>query len=208
MSYESSVFINCPFDQDYREIFDAIVFSVVRCGFVPKCAYDVEDGSEMRMDTLYKLIQDSKYGIHDISRTELNANGLPRFNMPLELGMFLGCKRFGSGKQKKKICLIMDNDDVAPVTTRYLEFISDLRGQEIKSHGNNVLNSIRHVRNVLNHSYEEGILPSAAIINSEFSQFNIDKGTICNDMQLDIADLQHGDFVYIIYSWIKDNVED
>ena len=42
-------------------------------------------------------------GIHDISRTESSGKPrLPRFNMPLELGMFLGAKQYGDGQQKDK----------------------------------------------------------------------------------------------------------
>ena len=49
------------------------------------------------------MIADCRYGIHDISRTELDRDsGLPRFNMPLELGIFLGAKRFGAEEQKRK----------------------------------------------------------------------------------------------------------
>jgi hypothetical protein len=44
---------------------------------------------------IFKLIEGCQFGIHDISRTELDTDSqLPRFNMPLELGMFLGAQRF------------------------------------------------------------------------------------------------------------------
>ena len=41
------------------------------------------------------LISASPRSIHDLSRVELGENELPRFNMPFELGMALGAKRFG-----------------------------------------------------------------------------------------------------------------
>jgi hypothetical protein len=47
------------------------------------------------LSKIEKLIEVSKYGIHDISRTELNAHNFPRFNMPFELGIFFGAKRHG-----------------------------------------------------------------------------------------------------------------
>ncbi len=49
---------------------------------------------------------------------------LPRFNMPLELGIFLGAKRFGSQKQKQKNGLILDREKY-----RYQSFCSDIAGQ-------------------------------------------------------------------------------
>ncbi|MEO1034443.1 MAG: hypothetical protein AAFX44_02670 [Pseudomonadota bacterium] len=58
-----------------------------------------------------------------------NENGLPRFNMPLELGVFVGAKRFGDSAQKNKKTLILDREPY-----RYQEFISDIAGQDIKSH--------------------------------------------------------------------------
>jgi len=50
---------------------------------------EIDDASEVRIDKVFKIIGACKYGIHDISRTEAtSASGLPRCNMPLELGMF------------------------------------------------------------------------------------------------------------------------
>lgn len=34
-NYNDHVFINCPFDSDYKENLQAIVFTVYRCGFIP-----------------------------------------------------------------------------------------------------------------------------------------------------------------------------
>ena len=91
--YADSVFINCPFDDEYLPIFRAIVFTVAASGFVPRCTLEHEDGSQVRIEKIYRLIQKSAFGIHDVSRTGLDAdNQLPRFNMPLELGVFLGAK--------------------------------------------------------------------------------------------------------------------
>ena len=42
--YNDSVFINCPFDQEYIPILRAIVYGVYRCGFFPKTALDEDDG--------------------------------------------------------------------------------------------------------------------------------------------------------------------
>lgn len=82
-----SVFINAPFDRRYRRLFDALVFAVVDCGFEARCALEGDDGSEVRLDKIYRLIQECALGIHDLSRTTLDSrHRLPRFNMPLELG--------------------------------------------------------------------------------------------------------------------------
>ena len=33
--YDSCVFINCPFDASYRQLFRALVFTIQDCGFMP-----------------------------------------------------------------------------------------------------------------------------------------------------------------------------
>jgi hypothetical protein len=97
------VFINCPFDPGYNKKFRAIVFTIVYCGFEPRCSLELDDGSQNRLDKIMSIIGECKFGIHDISRTQLDsANRLPRFNMPLELGVFFGAKKFGGATTRKK----------------------------------------------------------------------------------------------------------
>ena len=146
--YINSVFINCPFDGEYLPIFRAVIFTIFDCGYIARSAREVDDSSEVRIDKIIKIISECKYGIHDLSRTELDKKtNLPRFNMPLELGLFLGAKRFGAGIQKMKVCLVLDR---AP--HRYQSFISDISGQDIQSHNNEVSEAIRVVREWLNNA--------------------------------------------------------
>ncbi len=150
--YASSVFINCPFDGEYLPIFRAIVFTVSVCGFVPRCSLEHDDASQVRLEKIYRLIGSSTFGIHDISRTELDGeNQLPRFNMPLELGFFLGAKQFGSGRHRSKRCLILDRDRY-----RFQKFISDIAGQDIKAHGDSPEMVIRTVRDWLRSAAKPG----------------------------------------------------
>ena len=46
----NDVFINCPFDQDYSSHFRALVFSISACGFRVRCALEMEDGGETRIE--------------------------------------------------------------------------------------------------------------------------------------------------------------
>lgn len=98
------VFINCPFDHDYAPTFGGLIFTIYACGFRPRSARELDDGGQTRIDKLFVLIDECRFGIHDLSRTELDEiNQLPRFNMPLELGIFLGAKRHGGAVQKAKL---------------------------------------------------------------------------------------------------------
>lgn len=104
-TYTNNVFRNCPFDDLYLPIRNASVFAIFDCGFVPRCALEIDDSGEVRFDKIQQLISESKFGVHDISRTEIDATtNLPRFNMSLELGVFIGAKRFGTRNQKQKNC--------------------------------------------------------------------------------------------------------
>src|ERR1700730_16479396 len=101
--YYKGVFINCPFDAQYKPLFEAIVFAVSDCGLWPRCALELDDASEVRIEKIFKIIAECRYGVHDISRTEVtSASGWPRFNMPLELGMFLAAKRFWHGPEEEE----------------------------------------------------------------------------------------------------------
>jgi hypothetical protein len=92
-SYNRSVFINTPIDDDYQPLFHAAVFAVLRCDCFVRSALDEDDSSELRLRKIFRLISECRFAIHDLSRTQSDeTSGLPRFNMPLELGIFLGSK--------------------------------------------------------------------------------------------------------------------
>lgn len=107
--FSKNVFINCPFDDKYLPLFRAVIFTVHDMGFRARCALEASNAGQVRIDKIQDIIAECKYSIHDISRTELDRTSrLPRFNMPFELGLDLGCKRFGKDHQQEKVILIMD----------------------------------------------------------------------------------------------------
>jgi hypothetical protein len=195
------VFINCPFDSTYKELFEAIVFTVSACKFRPRCALEVDDGSVIRIEKIFKIISDCKFGIHDISKTELDArNQLPRFNMPLELGMFLGAKRFGQREQKEKSCLILDREKY-----RYQEFISDIAGQDICNHENNPRLAISIVRNWLRDSSPSSSLPGGEAISTRYELFRKEFPSMCQALQLSTDEPTFIDFTWIVTEWLNQN---
>ncbi len=127
----SSVFINCPFDPEYEPLMNAIVFSVVCCGFTPRVAMESGDVAVSRIERICASLHDSRYSIHDLSRcTGEGDSNLARFNMPLELGMAMG-RRFASqdGAAPGHDWLILVPDDHA-----YVRFVSDLAGFDPGTH--------------------------------------------------------------------------
>lgn len=128
--YEENVFVNCPFDETYRSLFEAIVFCIYACGFRARCALELDDSAPVRIEKICRIIGECQHGVHDDSRVQLDAaTTLPRFNMPFELGLFLAARQYGHGKQRHKRCLILDSEPY-----RYRSFLSDIAGQDIKSH--------------------------------------------------------------------------
>ncbi|HDK6402060.1 TPA: hypothetical protein M4198_002720 [Klebsiella variicola] len=202
MAYETNVFINCPFDNAYDPFFDAALFAIYRCKFKPRCALEINDAGDQRIDKINNIIKECKVGIHDISRTELDeGNGLPRFNMPLELGLFLGAKKFSSAqKQKNKHTIIVDRE-----RHRYQMYISDIAGQDIMTHNNTTSELIRIIRNALNSYGIVDALPSAQIIIDDYNAFLLLKPDICIDSQLDINDLTYSDKTRIIELYLEFN---
>ena len=201
--YTSNVFINCPFEFNgaYKDIFDAIVFAVFYCGFRARCTKEKEDCSEVRIETIFRIISQCKYGIHDISRTELcKTNDLPRFNMPLELGLFLGAKKYGTRDQKKKTCLIMDKEE-----HRYQKFISDLSGQDIKHHDRKPENVMRLVTDWLRNASKQQTIPGGLAVVEKYKLFKKELPEICNSSNIEEDELGFNDYSTFVSEWIKAN---
>ena len=195
--YERNVFINCPFDDEYTPIFEAIVFTIQACGFRPMCARSRLNSSEARLEKIIDLIADARYSIHDLSRTELDrASALPRFNMPLELGMDLGCRAFGSGRGDKSF-LIFDRDRF-----RFQTYVSDIAGQDIADHGNDPNTAIARVRDWLRTEGKRTNIPGASAMQSKYANFRAMLPTICDRFDLDISALTFADFLFAVAFWL------
>lgn len=199
--YEQSVFINCPFDDDYRPLFHAVVFTVHVLGLVPRCSLEAANSGSVRIHTIISLIESCRWGIHDISRTELNANGLPRFNMPLELGIFLGAQRLGSRSQKRKSCVVLDRDRY-----RYQEFISDIAGQDIASHAGEPAKAVTAVRNWLATCITSRSFPGGRDIAARFGQFQRDLPATCEKLKIQEDELTFAEYSRITFDWLVDNL--
>jgi len=187
---DRGVFINCPFDPAYRQMFDAIVFAVLACRFVPRSALEIVDGGKPRIRIISELIAACHLSVHDVSRVEPNENGLPRFNMPLELGLWLGAEQFGNAIQKRKKCLILEFDPY-----RYQQFISDIGGQDIKAHQGEPRLVIRHVRDFLLAAVpdNQGLLPGGADIFRRFGDFQAALPELCAEARVGIDELTFTD---------------
>jgi len=197
--YNDSVFINCPFDESYKRMFDAIVFAVFDCGFRARCTLEEEDASQIRIEKIYSIVSDCRYGIHDISSTDLDpTSNLPRFNMPLELGIFLSAKRFGTKNHRRKKCLVLDSKKY-----RYQRFISDISGQDVKAHENNPEKVVKIVRDWLRNASRRITMPGGTTIWRHYKAFVDNLPEMCNQCRLDVNELIFNDYAWLVVEWLK-----
>jgi hypothetical protein len=201
--YDHSVFVNCPLDEEYRYLFEAVVFAIQDCGYITRCALEVDDASEVRIDKIAKIIGECRFGLHDISRTGADsATSLPRFNMPFELGLFFGAKRFGRAEQRLKTCLILDVERY-----RYQKFISDIAGQDIAAHSGDSGTAIRIVRDWLSSATPKSILiPGGRAIGLRYLAFREELPSLCENVHLSVDELTFKDYLAQVEEWLTRNV--
>lgn len=186
--YSKYIFINCPFDEEYNPIFEIMVFTIHGCGFLPRCAK--EEGEEIQLTKIEKIISECKYGVHDISRTKRMSFKLPRFNMPFELGLFRGCKRYG--KNRKKRILVLDSKEY-----RFLETCSDIRGMTLRAHHNKPWEAMFILRNWIEGVSQRKTIPGYEEIWIRYNQFK--KYVLpewCKDQKL-----RQSRLTFLQYSW-------
>jgi len=196
-TYDLNVFINCPFDSDYEPLFRAMVFTIFSCGFTPHCAKG-ESNQNLRFQRIIELVGECRYGLHDLSRIELGQ--LPRNNMPLELGVFIGCQRFGARFHYEKEYLIMDSD-----AHRYNQHTSDVKADDAEYHQNEPNQIIERVRNWLaSRLYRDKsqAIPGANSLIERYGRFQTDAPNLCNELFLSFDQLLFPEFCTIVTDWL------
>jgi hypothetical protein len=134
-----------------------------------------------------------------ISRTNANPqSGLPRFNMPLELGLFLAAKRFGTGRQTRKACLVLDS-----LPYRYQQFISDIAGQDIQAHHDDPAEVIAVVRNWLRGHLPQMAIPGGTEINRRHALFTQELPALCEQLKWVREELTFLDYSHLVSYWLE-----
>lgn len=198
--FDRNVFINCPFDQDYLPLARALVFSLLKLGFEPRIATERADSGEDRIGKIRELIQISRFSIHDLSRMEpLKPEDLPRFNMPFELGLDLGCRYYGNTRNKTKLCLILEREPY-----RYRKVLSDISGNDIRAHQNDPEALIRELRNWFFVSAGEP-LPAGGRVWTQYNRFQTDLEISLQRSgysERDVQALEMAEYIKYARSWL------
>ena len=141
-NFEKNVFINCPFDADFESLLRPLLFTIVYLDFNPRIALEDSDGSVNRATKILKLIRESKYSIHDLSRIKsVNKNEFARLNMPFELGIDFGSKEFSIKHKDKKFLVLSEKEH------DYKKALSDFSGFDAKNHEKDPIELVIITRN-------------------------------------------------------------
>ena len=73
----SFVFLNCPFDDQYKPIFEALVFTIHACGFTARCALE-DGGSERVFEKFY--LGASRLSMRRMAARSMKASEVWTFN--------------------------------------------------------------------------------------------------------------------------------
>ena len=167
--FDTSAFINCPFDDDYLPLLRPILFTILYLDLRPRIASERFDSGETRISKICELIQESKYSIHDLSRMEsAKENEIYRMNMPFELGIDIGCRLFAGNDKASKKCLILEAQKF-----RYQKALSDMASSDIKNHNNEPEQAVREIRNWFV-EIRVPKAPSATRIWDDFNELMVD----------------------------------
>jgi hypothetical protein len=133
--------------------------------------------------------------------------------MPFELGMDLGCRYFGTSNNKEydthydwneKKCLVFERNK-----NDYDSFISDLSGQDIKSHENDPKKLVRRLQEWLDLILPESRIPSPSAILRKYEECEnsvvIELSTQLEYSREEYDSLPINNFMKAISEWISEN---
>lgn len=202
-AYDRSVFLNCPFDEEFAPLLQAAAFCVTDLGFFPRLAPEDSDNSRSRLDRILELIKGSKFGIHDISRCHLaSPQEFARLNMPFELGLDVACARFGGPSHASKAILVLEHDRYD-----YQKSLSDISGWDIESHQGEFARVLRIVRRWLIQQAKVPAIGAALIEHhySDFQEWHWERELLTGAAEDDIREYPTIDFVQAMQEWVAAN---
>ena len=166
-NFDKNVFVNCPFDEDYKQLLLSVIFTIKYLGYIPRLSLERADSAESRIEKIVGLINESKFGIHDLSRIiSSDKDEHFRMNMPFELGIDYGAKALKGDKWKNKQLLVLEKERY-----RYQKALSDLSGSDIKNHDDEPSKIVKVVRDWFV-ATENIRVDSGNKIWSKFNEFN------------------------------------
>ena len=113
------------------------------------------------------IMSECPFGIHDLSRNGLDPRtSLARFNMPIELGIFLGLGYDEASCKQTKSMIFLDANP-----RDYEKTASDLKGRDPRIHSNDPDRLITHIREWLRSLGLSGTIPGGKEITRRYRLF-------------------------------------
>jgi hypothetical protein len=195
------VFINCPFDKEYRQLLRPLLFTIIYLGYKPRIASEFLNSAENRINRICELIKISNYSIHDLSRCSASKeNEIYRMNMPFELGIdFASFYYFNP--EKKMLVLEGNKYD-------YQKALSDISGVDTKCHNNEPEDVVRCIRDWV---IEANILTTAESPTKIWYAFNSFTSDFYDDRKSagfsdnDLNDMPTPEYISAIENWVAAN---
>lgn len=199
VSFDTSVFVNCPFDDDYLPLLHALLFAIHDCGFVARFAVEDAGAAEQRITKICRLIRESRLSIHDISRVELSRQQFPRFNMPFEAGLAYGATQFDRAQNRDMLVL-----EAEPFRDQIT--LSDLAGTDPRTHKNDPAQVVAAVRSFLARKKAEGKTRGATKIFERYEQFRKDLPNLAEKLEISTKEITSfpylTDWVGLMGTWV------
>jgi hypothetical protein len=199
--YPANVFVNCPFDEAYLPLLRPLLFTIVYLGFSPRIASETFDSGENRLAKICRLIHQSRFSIHDLSRLQAaKAREYFRLNMPFELGIDYAVRHFGSEEFRDKKCLILERN-----THELKRALSDMAGVDVKSHRNEPDEVVRAVRDWFVEALNLKAVPTGTIVWWDFNKFTsafYEKMLAAGSPRADIDTMPVPEYIGHIREWI------
>jgi hypothetical protein len=123
-----------------------------------------------------------------------------RLNMPFELGLDLGCRRFGGAPYSEKRTLVLEEQKY-----RYQATISDLSGSDIASHDGNYATAVRKVRNWLTELGSFEIIGASKVVAEyeDFQEWYIERQIDVGFSEEDILDYSTAELLAAMFEWLE-----
>jgi hypothetical protein len=168
----NAVFLNVPYDKEFSHLYIAYIVGLYQLGLVPRIAFEIT-GGDRRLDKIFELIKSCPYSIHDLSRVELSsATSLPRFNMPLELGMTVTWQLLNPDQHR---LFVFESEPY-----RIQRSASDLNGTDPNIHNGTVEGVFREIRNALRRDLSPSVpemLKAYSVADNALNSFLVNNGT-------------------------------
>ena len=165
----------------------------------PRIAKERSNAGEPRVEKILELVASSKYSVHDLSRCQAREEDeYYRLNMPFELGIDFGCRRFGGERLSKKVILVLEEERF-----RYQAAISDLAGNDIEAHHGDYVVAVRKVRNWLSGIGGFQRISGARVLADyeDFQRWYLDRQRADGFSDDDITDYSTPELLAAMFEW-------